>query len=55
MIDAWVLRPRQLAELSVLPAKGHNQDFTLSLFGVSLQTGSRQGPRILAQVPVAIR
>ena len=55
MIDAWVLRPRQLAELSVLPAKGHNQDFTLSLFGVCLQPGSRQGPRILAQVPVAIR
>ena len=43
VIDAWVVRPRQLAELSVLPAKGHNQDFTLSLFGVCLQSGSRAG------------
>ena len=54
MIDAWVLRPRQLAELSVLPAKGHNQDFTLSLFGVCLQSGSRAAPRLVAQVPVSV-
>ena len=54
VIDAWVVRPRQLAELSVLPAKGHNQDFTLSLFGVCLQSGSRGGPRLLAQVPVSV-
>ena len=54
VIDAWVVRPRQLAELSVLPAKGHNQDFTLSLFGVCLQSGSRAGPRLVAQVPVRV-
>jgi large repetitive protein len=55
VIDAWVLRPRQLTELSVLPASGQNQDFTLSLFGVRLQGGSREAPRILAQVPVSLR
>ena len=54
VIDAWVVRPRQLAELSVLPAKGHNQDFTLSLFGVCLQSGSRAGPHLLAQIPVSV-
>jgi hypothetical protein len=54
VIDAWVLRPRQLADLSVLPARGHNQDFTLSLFGVCLQPGSRAGPRLLAQLPVSV-
>jgi hypothetical protein len=54
VIDAWVLRPRELAELSVRPAKGHNQDFTLSLFGVCLQPGSQAGPRLLAQVPVTV-
>jgi hypothetical protein len=55
VIDAWVLRPRALAELSVLPARGHSQDFTLSLFGVCLQPGSRADPRLLAQVPVTVR
>lgn len=54
-IDAWVLLPRQLAELSVLPASGQNQDFTLSLFGVCLQPGSGEGPRLLAEVPVTVR
>lgn len=54
-IDAWVLLPRQLAQLSVLPASGNNQDFTLSLLGVCLQPGSREGPRLLARVPVTVR
>lgn len=54
-IDAWVLLPRQLAELSVLPASGQDQDFTLSLFGVCLQPGSGEGPRLLAEVPVTVR
>jgi hypothetical protein len=54
VIDAWVVRPRELAELSVRPARGHNQDFTLSLFGVCLQPGSQAGPRLLAQVPVTV-
>lgn len=54
-IDAWVLLPRQLSELSVLPASGHDQDFTLSLLGVCLQSGGRAGPRVLAQVPVTVR
>jgi hypothetical protein len=54
-IDAWVVLPRQLAELSVLPAAGHRQDFTLSLFGLSLQPDSREDPRLLAQIPVTVR
>jgi hypothetical protein len=54
-LDAWVVLPRQLAELSVLPAGGHDQDFTLSVLGVCLQPGSREGPRLLAQVPVTVR
>jgi hypothetical protein len=54
-LDAWVVLPRQLAEVSVLPAGGHDQDFTLSLLGVCLQPGSREGPRLLAQVPVSVR
>jgi hypothetical protein len=54
VIDAWVLRPRELAELSMLPARGHSQDFTLSLFGVCLQPGTRAEPRLLAQVPVTV-
>lgn len=53
-IDAWVLLPRQLAELCVLPASGPTEDFTLSLFGVCLQPGSGEGPRLLAEVPVAV-
>jgi hypothetical protein len=53
-LDAWVVLPRQLAELCVLPAGGHDQDFTLSLLGVCLQPGSREGPRLLAQVPVTV-
>jgi hypothetical protein len=55
LIDAWVLRPRQLAELSVLPASGQKQDFTLTLFGVRLHGSSREAPCILAQVPVSLR
>jgi hypothetical protein len=54
-LDAWVVLPRQLAELSVLPASGHEQDFTLSVLGVCLQSGSREGPHLLAQVPVTVR
>jgi hypothetical protein len=54
-IDAWVVLPRQLAELCVLPAAGHEQDFTLSLFGLSLQPDSREDPRLLAQIPVSVR
>jgi hypothetical protein len=54
-IDAWVVLPRQLAELCVLPAAGHDQDFTLSLFGLSLQPDSREDPRLLAQIPVTVR
>jgi hypothetical protein len=53
-LDAWVVLPRQLAELCVLPAGGHAQDFTLSVLAVCLQPGSREGPRLLAQVPVTV-
>jgi hypothetical protein len=54
-LDAWVVLPRQLAELCVLPASGHAQNFTLSVLGVCLQPGSREGPHLLAQVPVTVR
>src|SRR5690606_9053230 len=53
-IDAWVLLPRQLSELAVLPARRLKEDFTLSLLGVNLKSGGREGPRVLAQVPISV-
>lgn len=54
-IDAWVLLPRQLSELSVTPASGDSEDFLLSLLGVGLQPGARARPRVLGQVEVIVR
>ena len=53
-IDAWVVLPRQLAALTVLPSESTRQDFTLSRPRGLPAAGSRAGPRLLAQVPVRV-
>jgi hypothetical protein len=53
-IDGWVLLPRQAGALTVTPAIGQTEDFTLTLLGVRL-SDARAKPRLLARIPIALR
>ncbi len=52
--DGWVLRPDQLAGLTLAAAAGQ-ADFTLTVLGISLAAGGRAEARILTRLPVAPR
>ncbi len=52
--DGWVLRPDQLAGLTVAAPVGQG-DFTLTVLGISLAAGGRAEARILTRLPVATR
>jgi hypothetical protein len=53
-IDGWVLLPRQAGALTVTPAIGQTEDFTLTLLGVRL-SDARARPRLLTRIPIALR
>jgi hypothetical protein len=53
-INAWVLRPRDLDGLSILPPQDLHTDFTATLLGIALDAKDAKAVRILAQLPVKL-
>jgi hypothetical protein len=49
-IDGWVVLPRQIAALTVMPSAGVPEDCTLTVLGVSL--AGPAAPRLLARIPL---
>jgi hypothetical protein len=53
-IAGWVLRPRDLQALAILPPPELRADFTLTLLGIALRPGVANAARVLARLPIRL-
>ena len=53
-VDAWVLRPRDLDALSILPPPDLRADLTVTLLGIALDAKDANSVRVLARLPVKL-
>ena len=53
-LEGWVLRPRDLEALTIMPPPEARANFTVTLMGIALRPGDASAVRVLASLPVRV-